>query len=196
MPTSTKKQDIVDTATRLFAKDGYHAVGIDRIIEESGVAKMTMYRNFSSKDDLVAEVLIQRAQQALASMTDAARKKVVPLERLHEVFVWHERWFKARDFTGCMFVGAFAEFHSQPGEIMRVTMAQKVGLRHFLQNLLMEAVPHVVAERLARQLVMLLDGAILSAMAGDRKNAASEAWDVAEKLISTEVRAVAKQRAE
>jgi AcrR family transcriptional regulator len=195
MPTSTKKQDIVDTATRLFAKDGYHAVGIDRIIDEAGVAKMTMYRNFSSKDDLVAEVLTQRAHQALASMTDAAGKKTIPLDRLHEVFVWHERWFKARDFTGCMFVGAFSEFHSQPGEIMRVTVAQKAGLRLFLQNLLIDVVPRPVAERLARQLVMLLDGAILSAMAGDRKNAANDAWDVAEKLISTEVRTSPKQRA-
>jgi AcrR family transcriptional regulator len=184
---STKKQDIVDTATRLFAKEGYHAVGIDRIIEEARVAKMTMYRNFSSKDDLVAEVLTQRAQQALASMSAAAGKKTRPLDRLHEVFLWHDRWFKARDFSGCMFVGAFSEFHAQPGEIMRVTVAQKVGLRLFLQNLLIHVVPRRVAERLARQLVMLLDGAILSAMAGDQKIAASEAWEVAEKLISTEI---------
>jgi len=187
MHTNTKKQLIVDTATRLFAKDGYHAVGVDRIISESGVAKMTLYRHFQSKDDLIVEVLTQQAQQTLASMTDAARKKSKALDRLHEVFIWHKRWFKASDFTGCMFVAAFSEFHSQPGEIMRVTVAQKDSLRIFLKHILIDVVPSGIVGRLARQLVMLLDGAILSAMAGDRKNAADEAWDIAKKLISAEI---------
>lgn len=183
---NAKKQDIVDTATRLFAEDGYHAVGIDRIIKESGVAKMTMYRNFPSKDDLVSEVLAQRTHSTLASMADAVSRKEAPLDRLHEVFAWHERWFKSRDFTGCMFVGAIAEFRSQPGEIMRTSIAQKTGLRLFLQNLLLEVVPRASAGRLARQLVMLLDGATLSAVTGDRKGAASEAWDAASKLVAAE----------
>lgn len=77
----SKKEKIIETATRLFAKYGYHAVGVDRIIEESGVAKMTLYRNFASKDDLVSEVLNCRMIEALASMVEAVAKRDTPLER-------------------------------------------------------------------------------------------------------------------
>jgi AcrR family transcriptional regulator len=191
---TAKKQDIVRTATRLFSMDGYHAVGMDRIIEESGVAKMTMYRHFPSKVDLVSEVLAQRMQQSLASLTDAVNKKSDPMDKIREVFAWHERWFKTRDFTGCMFTGAFSEFRSQPGEIMRITIAQKTGLRLFIKNLLLDIARRPAAELMARQMVMLLDGAILSAMAGDRKTAASEAWDAAERLIATESKPVTPLR--
>ena len=52
-----KRQILIDTATRLFSQDGYHAVGIDRILAEAGVAKMTLYKYFPSKKELVVEVL-------------------------------------------------------------------------------------------------------------------------------------------
>ncbi|CAE6863402.1 hypothetical protein R75461_08109 [Paraburkholderia nemoris] len=187
---STKRQDIVDAATRLFARDGYHAVGIDRIISESGVAKMTMYRHFATKDELVAHVLTQRAQQSLTLMAEAVARKTSPIERLHEVFVWHERWLMARDFTEGMFAGALHEFHSHSVEIMRVAAAQKEHLQNFLQDIVTEIVPVRPADRvLARQLVMILDGAIQSAMAGDERHAAAQAWDIALKLVSAEIRA-------
>src|ERR1700742_2427242 len=98
-----KRQDILNTATRLFAEHGYHAVGIDRIIKESGVAKMTLFRNFETKNELISEVLANRAHQALTSMTQAVGSKNTPIKRLQELFSWHERWFRSRDFSGCMF---------------------------------------------------------------------------------------------
>ena len=65
---SSKYQDLVDTATRLFAQYGYTAVGIDRIIAEAGVAKMTLYKHFASKQDLIVAVLKQRDQQFMQSL--------------------------------------------------------------------------------------------------------------------------------
>lgn len=191
---STKRQDIVDAATRLFAEHGYHAVGTDWIIRESGVAKMTLFRNFPTKNDLITEVLTQRAHQALSSMTNAVGSRNTPLERLQELFAWHDRWFRSRDFSGCMFVGALSEFHSESGEIIRVSVAQKVNLRLFVQGLLLEMVAPSAAEQLARMIVMLLDGAVMSAVAGDRKGAASDAWEAAERLISTAPMTPGRQR--
>ncbi|CAE6854910.1 hypothetical protein R75461_07660 [Paraburkholderia nemoris] len=187
---STKRQDIVNTATRLFARDGYHAVGIDRIISESGVAKMTMYRHFASKDELVTQVLTQRAQQSLTLMAEAVARKTSPIERLHQVFVWHERRLMARDFTEGMFAGALHEFHSHSVEIMRAAAAQKEHLQNFLQDIVTGIVPRRPSARLlARQLVMILDGAIQSAMAGDERHAAAQAWDIALRLVSSEMQA-------
>ncbi len=180
---STKKQSIVDTATRLFAENGYHAVGIDRIIKESGVAKMTLFRHFASKNDLISEVLTQRARSALQSMADAIATRQAAEERLRELFDWHHRWFTAEDFSGCMFVGALSEFHEDAGDIVRISVSQKQGLRLFVQDLLRELVSPAQVEPLARQIVMILDGAIIAATSGDREHAAGEAWEAAEQLI-------------
>jgi AcrR family transcriptional regulator len=186
MATNRKRQAIVDTATRLFAQHGYHAVGTDRIIAESGVAKMTLFRNFPTKNDLISEVLSQRAHHALSSMASAAALRNRPLERLEEVFAWHKRWFIGRDFSGCMFASALSEFHTESGEIIRISSAQKVQLRMFIQHLLLDLVPADSIEAMSRQIVMLLDGATLSAVVGDRENAADEAWEAALRLIRAE----------
>ncbi|TGT02575.1 TetR family transcriptional regulator, partial [Mesorhizobium sp. M8A.F.Ca.ET.213.01.1.1] len=61
--TSAKSQHVVDTAYALFKRDGFHATGIDRIIAEADIAKMTMYRNFPSKDELIVAVLDHRARR-------------------------------------------------------------------------------------------------------------------------------------
>ncbi|RWX58770.1 TetR/AcrR family transcriptional regulator, partial [Mesorhizobium sp. M4B.F.Ca.ET.089.01.1.1] len=61
--TSAKRQHVVDTAYALFKRDGFHATGIDRIIAEADIAKMTMYRNFPSKDELIVAVLDHRARR-------------------------------------------------------------------------------------------------------------------------------------
>ncbi|MGN4152741.1 TetR/AcrR family transcriptional regulator [Burkholderia gladioli] len=181
---STKKQSIVDTATRLFAKNGYHAVGIDRIIKESGVAKMTLFRHFATKNDLISEVLSQRARSALQSMADSIATRQSSEEQLHELFDWHHRWFTSHDFSGCMFVGALSEFHEDSGDIVRISVSQKQGLRSFVQGLLQDLVPSAMVEPLARQIVMILDGAIIAATSGDRDHAAGEAWEAAERLIA------------
>lgn len=191
MPKNAKRQAIVDTATRLFSVHGYHAVGTDRIIDEAGVAKMTLFRNFPTKNDLISEVLSQRAHTALSSLSAAVATRRTPLERIEEVFEWHSRWFATRDFSGCMFTSALSEFHAESGEIIRISTVQKSQLRFFIQNLLMDLVPAHAIEALARQIVMLLDGATLSAVAGDRANAANEAHEAARRLILAEQAAAA-----
>ncbi|VWD05489.1 TetR family regulatory protein [Burkholderia lata] len=185
MATNSKRQAIVDTATRLFTQHGYHAVGTDRIIEEAGVAKMTLFRNFPTKNDLISEVLTQRAHSALTSISSSIATRSTPIERLQEVFAWHDRWFKARDFSGCMFTSALSEFHSESGEIIRISTTQKIQLRLFIQSLLLDLVPPAMIEPTARQIVMLLDGATLSAVVGDKEHAADDAWQATERLLWT-----------
>src|SRR5260221_6561561 len=62
-PQMSARDRILETADALFYREGIHAVGIDTIIEQSGVAKMSLYRNFASKDDLVAAYLDARSQR-------------------------------------------------------------------------------------------------------------------------------------
>jgi AcrR family transcriptional regulator len=57
MATTRTHERILDAATRLFADEGIHATGVDRVIAEADVAPMTVYRHFGGKDDLVTATL-------------------------------------------------------------------------------------------------------------------------------------------
>ena len=60
---SLRRDHLVATALALFSKHGYHATGIDRILAESGVAKMTLYKHFRSKDELILAALRRRDEE-------------------------------------------------------------------------------------------------------------------------------------
>src|SRR6185436_12286263 len=109
-----KRQHIVETAYALFKHVGYHATGIDRIIAESNVAKMTMYRHFPGKDGLIVEVLQYRAKRFDAQLDRLAERATTPRQKIGTIFDWYERWFRSDDFHGCLFAHALAEF-GDPG---------------------------------------------------------------------------------
>jgi AcrR family transcriptional regulator len=62
-PISAKRQRLLATAWRLFYRDGYRAVGIDTLLAEAELAKMTLYNHFSSKDDLIVAVIGNRSER-------------------------------------------------------------------------------------------------------------------------------------
>src|SRR5215510_9785089 len=102
---------ILQTAAELFYRHGIHSVGIDRIIEESGVAKMTFYRHFPSKARLIAEYLAQKElnwQRFVAQFTGDAAK--TPVAKLLAIFDALESPIKNPGFCGCPFIKALAEF--------------------------------------------------------------------------------------
>src|SRR5260221_8463306 len=132
---SEKREVLLDTATRLFAQYGFHAVGIDRIIAESGVAKMTMYKHFASKSRLVLDVLHEHGARQAQSLAAFVAKQRDPLDQLRAVFVWHDRWFKSPDFAGCLFVNAAAEFHNEDSDVMQVAAEQRKGLTEFIAGI-------------------------------------------------------------
>lgn len=179
-----KRKAVLDTATDLFSENGYHAVGIDRIIAESGVAKMTMYRHFPSKSSLVVEVLKERTRSCERSLSDYVSGIDDPYARLKAVFRWHDQWFRDPSFTGCMFAHAASEFNDKSSEIHQVSVDQKLQLMAFLRDILKELVGSRKAAELARVFIMLLDGATLMAQIVGRKSAANEAWGAAQVLLS------------
>jgi AcrR family transcriptional regulator len=183
---SSKKIDLITTATRLFSQYGYHAVGIDRIIAESNVAKMTMYSYFPSKNMLVVEVLNTQNAARAAAIAAAIAPCSTPLEKLHAVFLWYNDWFNSEYFTGCMFTNAAAEFHAEKNEIFEAAAVQKQGFIHMLMSILSEIFDANHAEKIARYCVTLLDGATIAAKVIGSRNAALEAWEMAATLLESE----------
>ena len=103
---------IVDTAYDLFSRHGVRAVGVDRIVAESGVAKMSLYRHFGSKDELVLTFLQERERrwtnEWLRAEASAAARHAA--ERMLAIFDVFGEWFALEDFEGCSFINVLLEF--------------------------------------------------------------------------------------
>ncbi|MGH8780561.1 TetR/AcrR family transcriptional regulator [Paraburkholderia sp.] len=179
-----KRQALIDKATELFSQEGYHAVGVDRIITESGVAKMTLYNHFPSKSELVLEVLRQREASAAESLRAFVDRYMQPFDRLKAVFEWHEAWFSEKTFYGCMFINAASEFPDRADAIHRASAAQKRHVTELLGTLLEELFAADVAARLAVQFLILIDGATVTAQISGKPDSAMLAWEIAQQLIA------------
>lgn len=173
--SSGKRQHIIETAYRLFKRDGLHATGVDRIIAEAGVAKMTMYRHFQSKDDLIVEVLTWRQQRFDDQLDRLADKAATPDEKIATIFDWYENWFQSPGFHGCLFQHSLAEY-GMPGHVVFEAVArQKLGLKQRMRAILTETMPADQAEGAASTLLMLIEGATLLAHMGQGEAAIENA---------------------
>jgi AcrR family transcriptional regulator len=182
-----KRRHIVETAYRLFKRDGFHATGIDRIIAEAEVAKMTMYRHFPSKNGLIVEVLDWRAERFKRQLDRLVETAATPRQKIATIFDWHERWFESPDFHGCLFQHALAEF-GQPGDpVFDAVAKQKLDLKRRLRDVLTESMPKDRAESIATVLLMLIEGATLLAQMGQGKAAIENARKAAADLLATTV---------
>jgi AcrR family transcriptional regulator len=187
MPASSlaarKRQHIVETAYRLFKRDGFHAVGIDRIIAEADVAKMTMYRHFPGKDGLIVAVLDWRARRFEEQLDDLAESARTPERKIATIFDWHERWFASPDFHGCLFQHALAEFGEPDDPIFAAVARQKNGLKGRMRDILSATLPKARAEAVADALFMLIEGATLLAQMGQSKTAVKAARGAAANIL-------------
>jgi len=155
-----RRDHLVAVATALFCRDGFHATGIDRVLAESGVAKMTLYKHFPSKDDLIGACLegvaaTSRAavEQVLARAGRSARAKVLALVRSFAMTC------AAPGFSGCAFHHACAEFADRHHPAHRAATEHKRWLRGVLLGLCKEHGQRR-PERAADQLLLVIEGAL------------------------------------
>src|SRR6516225_1909974 len=99
--TSEARQRILETADRLFYQEGVRAVGIDRIIAEAGVAKMSLYKHFPSKHDLILAVLQYREEGVLEFFRSSMERHGKKKNALRAFFAALKEWFEAAEFRGC-----------------------------------------------------------------------------------------------
>lgn len=178
---SSKREQLINTAQDLFAREGYHATGIDRILAESGVAKMTLYKYFRSKDELILAVLEERERDTLGRLAQlrAARP---PRQALLLTFDGLHAWIHEQDFCGCSFIHAAAEFHDRAHPIHRQAAVFKVAFAGHFRELL-EALQAPQASVLAMQLQFLVEGALSMAHVQGPGDQARQAKAAAEVLL-------------
>ena len=178
-----RRDHLVLTAERLFQQNGYRATGIDRILAESGVAKMTLYKYFPSKDDLVLAVLRGRSARWRASMEQAvARRAAAPRDRLLAVFDVFEEWFASPGFAGCLFLKASSEYGAPEDPVHRAAAEHHRDLLAYLRDLATAAGARRPAQ-LARQLMLLAIGATAVTQVNGPVGAGREARAAASALL-------------
>ena len=182
-PASTRER-IDRTAYELFSRHGIRAVGVDTISARSGVAKMTLYKHYPSKEELALAFLRRREELWTRSwlQQEVERRARPPAERLLAVFDVFDKWFRRSDFEGCSFVKVLLE-HGDPGHPVRKAAGAHIEtVREFLRGLAADAGVHD-ADAFARQLQMVMMGSIVAAYAGDR-DAARRAKEIGLLLLA------------
>jgi AcrR family transcriptional regulator len=167
------RERILDTAYELFSRHGTRAVGVDRIIAECGIAKMTLYRNFPSKDELILAFLDRRAERwthAWLESESARAGGADPAQRLLAVFDTFDGWFREEDYEGCSFINVMLEIPERASPVHQSSVRHLEAIRAFLRGLAAEAGIEDT-DAFARQWHILMKGSIVAAAEGDHEAA-------------------------
>lgn len=155
------RERILTTAHDLFYQDGIRATGIDRIIAESGVTKVTLYRHFPSKNELIKAYLEYRHEQLMAHLSaalqqhkdagDSARVAIMSVLRA---------WFESEGFRGCAFINAVVELQGVLPEVAEISKRHKQEVERLIAGLLPKS---KARDANALSIAVAMDGAIIRA---------------------------------
>lgn len=175
-----KRQQLITTALTLFNQKGINSVGINEVLEVSGIAKKTLYHHFPSKNELVLAALAQRDRIFMNWLSSALAQATSPNEVVRCLFHALTDWFKGNvevlsAFHGCFFINTAAEIRDPSSPLARYCREHKQKVRQLLQQHL----PTVSAEGL-ELLCLLKEGAIVAAFVGQDLDAAEKCIALAE----------------
>jgi AcrR family transcriptional regulator len=160
---------ILDAAYGLFSRAGVRAIGVDTITAEADVAKMTLYRNFASKNDLALAFLALRDQRWTKGWVQAEvqERADTPAAQLLMIFEIFSEWFARDDFEGCAFITSLLEFDDPADPVRAACVVHLANIRAFVCELATAAgIPD--PERFAAQWHILMKGSIVARHEGDR----------------------------
>jgi AcrR family transcriptional regulator len=193
---ATARERIDHAAYELFSRRGVRGVGVDEVVARSGVAKMTLYRHYPSKDALALSFLRRREELWTRAWLqgEVERRATTPADRLLAIFDVFDRWFRRADFEGCSFINVLLENDDHQHPVRQATVAHLAAIRAYLAGLA-EAVGVRDPDGFARQWHILMKGSIVAAAEGD-SGAARRAQAIGRLLLEHETSAVKpRQRA-
>jgi AcrR family transcriptional regulator len=177
------RERIVEAATALFYAQGLRAVSAEKIIAQVGITKVTFYRHFPTKDDLIVAYLERRAKwerDAIAHARQSADDVPVVFRIIAEAIGAESC---SPGFRGCPFINAAAEYADPDHPVRRVVDAHRRWFKQALQDLLDEiSVPDPASA--ADQLVMLRDGAMVSGYLSDPSTVADALYNAGRAVIA------------
>lgn len=180
-PTDTREK-ILTTAEQLIYQNGIHAMGMDLLVKTSGVARKSIYRHFSNKEDVASAALNGRDERWMQWFRTESDKGETPQDRILNMFTVLKSWFESEGFRGCAFINTAGEVGDPDDPVRLIAKVHKQKLLDYALELSGQLnTGH--AEELARQLLILMEGAITVAYVMGDRDAADNARDVAKVLL-------------
>lgn len=173
------RERVLAAAAELFYANGVEGVGVDAISERSRVSKSTLYRHFPTKAHLIAAYLQEGHERRLVEWKEAiAAANGDPRDRLLSVFDWLAQWFESREFRGCRFINAAVQIQDPHHPAYAIPRHHKEEVSRLFFELGREA-GAADPSRLASELSLLVDGAVIRALLEGDSGAASRAKELA-----------------
>ena len=183
---ATPKEKLFQKAARLFYKHGYRAIGVDTIAAESGIGKMTLYRHYPSKDDLIVAYLKDSDELFWHNFEEIVKDAVTPRDKLLAFFESLQGYVKIPACYGCPFLNVATEYPDADYAGHQIALEHKQSVRARFRGLAKEAGARN-PEVLADQLFLLMDGAYMAARMFGTKNPASHLASAAKVLIDAQI---------
>jgi len=182
------RERLIDEAMDLFYTHGIHAVGLDQILGRVGVTKTTFYNHFESKDELAVAAINLRDQRELEALHEAvvARAGDDPHASMLAVFEAVDEWFTGRDYNGCIFINACAEFPSRHDPVHIAARAHWDTAKSVLREWAAAAGARD-PDALAAELALLLQGAFTQRLVEGADDAAKIARRAAERAMAAQI---------
>ncbi|WP_054712870.1 TetR/AcrR family transcriptional regulator [Bacillus sp. JCM 19041] len=180
---SSKKEDILKAAEHLFYEYGFKGVGIKQIIQEADVANMTLYNHFSSKEQLVEEVLKQREKRYWSYLDRFTEEETVS-PYLNAVKA-HGMWLEEESYQGDMFLRAIEDYAGANNEIEHIARSHKQNLLTYFTKLAQRVEKDTHEEDLPHYFTLLLEGTTSMTTLIGAKKATEYALKIAEKMVSS-----------
>jgi AcrR family transcriptional regulator len=155
------RRKLIDTARRLFTLRGVAHVGINEVTAEAGVARMTLYNNFPSKEALTEAVYREMAEKALARLDEVIASETTEEKRIASLFSHFGRYAESPSYRGCFFIQASLQEADTKGKLRAIVQTYKKALRQRIFVLLDGKRRNRAL--LADQITILLDGAVTEA---------------------------------
>ena len=186
-----KRETLLREARKLFYDRGIRAVGVDTVAAESGVSKMTLYSYFGSKDGLIVACLDSVDERyRLWVERRVAEGSITPADQILGIFDALKEWFEKPTFRGCVFVNATVELADPEHPARRPILNHKHRMREWIADLAAEAglsEPAVVGAHV----MLLMEGAIITALVDEDPSAADRAKEVAGFVVAAHSGAIA-----
>ena len=178
---------ILQAASTLFYSNGINATGVDAIARLAGSNKMTLYKHFPSKNDLVLAFLRKRDEDFRAWFVEKINDKAEqPSDKLLAIFDVISEWLDIPEFRGCAFINAAAEFPVEGNPVHQVSAEFYDNFRAFISDLAAQC-GIASSESLALQLTLLIEGAIVSEQMKRHSGSAEQAKQAAKVLIEKQL---------
>ena len=180
------KDKVFQTASHLFYKNGYRAIGVDTLAAESGIGKMTLYRHYPSKDDLIVAYLKDSDELFWRNFEQIIKDSPTAREKLLAFFRSLQEYVASPACYGCPFLNVATEYPDVDHPGHQVALEHKQTVRVRFRQLAKEAgakKPDVLAD----QLFLLMDGAYMASRMFGIKNPAAHLAQAAQTLIDAAV---------